>query len=294
MRFTSLAVFFAVALVASVTASFVRRDNVDVPSLSRASARANKFNRPKLARANLLQYNNKLHPALALNHNRFKQFRFNLQQCNVACEAPTTTTSAPQVIQIQLEIQQSQAQCQPACQQQCQSTCVQQQQPSNQCATACDTQCSNVCQQTAQATQQVIYGQNTNTQMYDPYNNLGNQQQCAPACQPACENSCIQQTAAPVYNPTTTAAPQVVQIVLQASVAQSAQCAPQCEQSCQQQCVQQQPVSQCQTACQSSCSTSCQAAQPATVACQQAPQTNQCSCQANYSPCRNGQCCRRK
>ncbi|EFP05505.1 hypothetical protein CRE_27209 [Caenorhabditis remanei] len=136
-----------------------------------------------------------------------------------------------------------------------------------------------------------------NTQMYDPYNNQGSSN-CAPACQPACDNSCTSQQAQPMYQPydTTTEAPaQVIQIVLQTSVAQSAQCAPQCEQSCQQQCVQQQqPAAQCQTACQSSCSNSCQAAQPATQACQQSPQNNSCSCQANYSPCGNGQCCRRK
>ncbi|UMM34207.1 hypothetical protein L5515_007381 [Caenorhabditis briggsae] len=182
------------------------------------------------------------------------------------------------------------ANCAPACQPACDNSCTSQQaQPVYQ-------QAQPVYQQQAQPTYQV---QSTAAPMYDPYNNNNNQgsNNCAPACQPACDNSCTQQ-AQPMYQPydTTTQAPAqqaVIQIVLQTSVAQSAQCAPQCEQSCQQQCVQQQqPAAQCQTACQSSCSNSCQAAQPATQACQQTQQ-NSCSCQANYSPCGNGQCCRR-
>ncbi|CAD6192308.1 unnamed protein product [Caenorhabditis auriculariae] len=182
------------------------------------------------------------------------------QSCQAACvpSCAPTTTPAPQVIQVQLDIS-AQATCQPACQQQCQQQCVQQQQPVAQCNSQCNNQCQSMC---APATTPAP--------------------SCQPACQPACQPQCTQQQQ-----------PQEIQIVLQTSVAQSPQCEPQCQQQCQQQCVQQQqPASQCAPACASSCSNSCSSYQPAQVACQPTPSSS-CGCQQNYSPCGNGQCCRR-
>ncbi|CAD6192306.1 unnamed protein product [Caenorhabditis auriculariae] len=224
------------------------------------------------------------------------------QTCQQSCmpSCASATTPAPQIIQLQLDIS-AEASCQPACQQQCQQSC--QAAPSvPQCQQSCQAACVPSCAPTTTPAPQVIQVQL----------DISAQATCQPACQQQCQQQCVQQqqpvaqcnsqcnnqcqsmcapatTPAPSCQPACQPAcqpqctqqqqPQEIQIVLQTSVAQSPQCEPQCQQQCQQQCVQQQqPASHYQ---------------PAQVVCQPTPSSS-CGCHQNYSPCGNGQCCRRK